>query len=562
MRRTRRRFAAASVALAVVAALVGCASIPSSGGVHAGGSQTSADALDLDRVASMPRAGADQEQILRGFIDAATDPRNNYYVARQFLAPGFADEWDAGAGATVDEAVDRTYQQTGEDQMVVQAIPTASLLPNGQYEPAASSAPIPLTYTFTQVEGEWRISAAPLGLLIDAFDFARVYRTHTLYFFDPGFRYAVPDVRWFAGRDAVQTSIVRALLDGPADWLAPGVESAFPEGSRLEADTVPIVAGVASVDVDAVADDTRSIQRMEAQLSLSLESVRSVQRVRLSLNGAVQDVPESASTPTVNPRVGSQPVAFDGERFGHVGDDGVVPIAGLSEQVAARAPLAAAVGPGDETAAVLTADGVWRVSADGEPEQLDPRDGLVTPVLDSLGVVWSTPAATPDQVVVYGPAGAAAEPVQVAVPWAGGRLIALQVSRDGTRVIALIADGVRARLVAAAVERNEDGIPVAVGPEVLQLADVTGTPLDAAWLDDRTVAVLSSTDAGTRLTTQVLGAPASSDPGPADGRTLVGGNAEREVRVLTAAGELSGRSGVGWQVQASGLRFLAAQQPD
>ncbi|WP_168209082.1 GerMN domain-containing protein [Agromyces intestinalis] len=558
----RSRFAAASVALALVAALAGCATIPSSGGVHAGRSQTAADALDLDLVASMPRAGADQLQILQGFIDAATDPRNNYYVARQFLAPGFADAWDAYAGATVDDATDRDYQPTGDEQMVVQATPAAALLPNGQWEPAASSAAIPLSYTFTQVEGEWRISEAPPGLLIDAFDFARVYSTHTLYFFDPGFRYAVPDVRWFAGREAVQTSIVRALLEGPADWLEPGVVSAFPEGSRLEADTVPIVAGVADVDVDAVAEDTRTVQRMEVQLELSLESVRSVQRgVRLSLNGAVQDVPESTSTPTVNPRVDSQPVAFDGERFGHLDDGVVVPIEGLSDQVAALAPTAASLGSGEDTAVVL-ADGVWRVDADSETAQLDPRDGLIAPALDSLGVVWSAPADAPDQVVVYGPAGDdTAEGRQVPAPWTGGRLVALQVSRDGTRVIALLADGARTRFVAAAVERDDNGIPTAVGPAVLQLAEVPGTPLDAAWLDDRTVAALSATDAGTRLTTQVLGAPSSGDAGPVDGRTLVGGNAEREVRVLTATGDLWGRSGVGWQVQATGLLFLATQQP-
>lgn len=557
-----RKLLAAAAAALIAATLVGCATIPSSGPVHQGAQQGPAELPDLDLLAASPQTGATQDEILRGFIDAATDPRNNYQVAKQYLTNEFADEWDPYAAVTIDEFGDRDEVVTGEESMRVFAAPVAALRSNGQYEIAGSNAAIPLDYSFTSVDGEWRISSAPKGLLIDSADFVRVYRQHTLYFFDPEFRFAVPDVRWFAGRDSVQTTITRELLAGPAEWLAPGVVSAFPEGARLQADSVPITSGVAQVDVDAPVEDQRTVQLMQFQLRTSLESVRSVEQVELSLNGAVQDVPELAGAPIVDPRVDARAVGFDGQTFGHLisGDEGIAPIAGLSDQVAALGPLDAAVGPGDASAAVLAAGGVWSVRENEDPRLLDPRSGLIAPAVDVHGMVWSAPADAPDQLVVYPPEG---EGVQVPVPWTGSRLAGLEVSRDGTRVIALLVDGGQARFVAAAIERDADGVPVAIGAATLALAELTGTPLDLAWIDDRTVASLSADDdGGTRLVTQVLAGLATPSTGPEGGIQVDGSNSEREVRVLTSAGEVDTRSGVGWQVRATGIRFLAPQQTD
>ncbi|WP_395243707.1 GerMN domain-containing protein [Agromyces sp. MMS24-K17] len=557
-----RRILALLAAVVVAAVLAGCATIPSSGPVRQGEQQEAAELPDLDLLAAGPQPGATQEEILRGFIDAATDPRNNYQIAKEFLTTAFAAEWDPTAAVTIDEFADRDEVVTGEDSIRVVASPVAALRANGQYEVVSSSAPIPLEYKFEAVDDEWRISLAPTGLLMDSADFARVYRQHTLVFFDPEFRFAVPDLRWFAGRDSVQTTIVRELLAGPAEWLDAGVVSAFPEGARLEADSVPITSGVAQVDVDASVEDQRAVQLMEFQLQTSLESVRSVQEVELSLNGAVQDVPGLADAPIVNPRVDARAVAYDGEAFGHLaaGDEGIVPIAGLSDQVAALGPIDAAVGPGDASAAVLAPDGVWLVREGEAAQLLDPRGGLIAPAMDVHGMVWSAPADAPDELVVYPPDG---EGVQVPVPWTGSSLAGLEVSRDGTRVIALVVDGGRARFVAAAVERDADGVPIAVGAATLALAEVSGSPLDLAWIDDRTVASLSTADeGGTRLVTQVLAGLATPSTGPQGGVQVDGSNSEREVRVLTSAGEVDTRSGVGWQVRATGIRFLAPQQTD
>ena len=88
---------------------------------------------------------------------------------------------------------------------------------------------------------------------------------------------------------------------------------------------------------------------------------------------------------------------------------------------------------------------------------------------------------------------------------------------------------------------------------------MSGTPLDVAWLDARTVASITAMpDGTTRIVNQELGGFASQRSGPLGGVAIDGGN--NDLRALTSSGDLEVRSGVGWQLRASGIRFMAAQQ--
>ena len=559
-----RRMAAVVAALAVALAAAGCTSIPSSGGVQAGRAPEADQQVDLDVLVDGPQAGATQEQILQGFIDAAASPRNNYQVARQFLTDSFADDWQSDAGGTIDVLAEREVQAVGETQLQVDAVPAANLAANGQYLEPDSVAAIPLEYSFEQVDGEWRISSAPPGILLDESTFDLVWREYTLYFFDPQYRYLVPDVRWFASRESAQTSIVRALLDGPAEWLAPGVVSAFPEDVQLVSATVPVSGGVAEVSLSGPAFDSLiTIQRMRYQLLQSLQGVRNVDEIRLTLNGGVEEVADLAAEPERNPRIDQRPLVFDGATFGFLAASGeeITGIDGISDQVVALEPTGAALGPDAEAAAVRSDDGAWIVRQDEDAVLLDPRDRLVVPAIDGYEVVWSVPADAPDALVWFGADGVG---TQIPVPWSGSRIAAIEVSRDSTRIVALLADGSRSRFVAASIQRDADGLPVALGPVPLTLAGVVGVPLDVAWLDSRTVGSISEAPGGgaARLVVQELGGRAIESDGPTGALELVGANSLRDLRVLTGAGDLVTRAGVGWQVQAGGIRFMAAQQPN
>lgn len=555
-----RRVVAASVSL-VCLVLTGCASIPDSGGVQRGDSAP-ADPVDLDILAQPPAEGATQEQILDGFIIAAQSPRNNYEVAQEYLTPAFAEEWDPTAGATIDVLGEREVETVDETTLRLEVTPAAALGSNGQYEEPESRTPIPFQYSFEQVDGQWRISAAPTGIVIDEVSFTGVFRSYALYFFDPSYRYLVPDVRWFAGRESAQTSIVRSLIAGPAEWLKPGVISAFPEGVQLTPAAVTVSGDTARVSLaGAGLGDLRTAQRIQAQLEESLIGVRTIEQVDLALNGADADAPDLTDPrPEPNPRVDPRTVVFDGEAFGHLAISGerIEPIPGLSEQVATLAPSGAALGPGGESAAIRTPEGVSLLRVDEDPVVLDARASPITPAIDGAGVVWSVPADAPDQLAWFAPDGTSA---QVDAPWAGTAIAAIEVSRDATRIIALLADGMRTNFVAASIQRGADGKPIALSPIALRLDDLDGTPLDVAWLDPSTVASLTRlADGTTRVVTQELGGFAGRFDGPAGGVAIDGGN--NDLRALNADGELVVRSGVGWQVRAMGIRFMASQEPD
>lgn len=560
--RSTIRNAAALVAAALVAALAGCASIPSSGAVNAGDPREPEQSVDLEVLPRGPQNGQTQQQILDGFIEAAASPRGNYEIAREYLTPAFAGEWTSDAGTIIDVLADRSFGQLGENAIRAQVVPSGNLAPDGQYLEAASTAPVQLEYAFEQVDGEWRISGAPEGLLIDETTFRLVYRQYTLAFFDPQYRFVVPDVRWFAGRESAQTSIVRALLEGPAEWLAPGVVSAIPDDVALDPATVPVNDGVAEVSLAGAAfDNLQTVQRMQYQLEQSLAGVRNVSTVRLSLNGSAQQVPDLESEPERTPRIDPRPLAYDGETFGWLPGSGdeVAAVPGISEQVVALSPTGAALGPGAGAAAVRAADGVYLVRADEEAVPLDPRNGLVTPALDD-DVVWSVPADAPDALAWFAVDGSAS--AQIPVPWSAPRVQAIELSRDGTRIAALLADGGRTRVVVASIQRDEEGLPVALGPVALELAGTAGDPLDIAWLDSGTVGVLSASASGARLGLQEIGAPDTAGEAPGGAVQLDGANSQRDLRVLTSAGDLATRAGVGWQEQDRDLRFLATQQPD
>ncbi|MEI5584935.1 MULTISPECIES: LpqB family beta-propeller domain-containing protein [unclassified Agromyces] len=560
MRDLARR-ATALVTVALAAALAGCASIPTSGGVNAGVARPADEPVDLDVLVRQPQGGETQQQILEGFIEAAASPRGNYEVAREYLTPDFAGEWAADAGTTIDVLADRAFTQLGENAIRVQVVPSGSLVSNGQYVESASTAPVQLQYEFAQVDGEWRISAAPEGLLVDETTFQIVYRDYTLAFFDPQYRFVVPDVRWFAGRESAQTSIVRALLEGPAEWLQPAVVSAIPDDVTLDPATVPVTDGVAEVSLAGAAfDNLQTVQRMQYQLEQSLAGVRNVRTVELTLNGAPLEAPELADEPQRTQRIDPRPLVYDGETFGFLAGSGdeITPVPGISEQVAALGPTGAALGPGDEAAAVRTPDGVLLVRVDEEPVLLDPRDGLVVPALDVDDVVWSVPADAPDALAWYSVDGTASE--QIPVPWSASRIAAIELSRDGTRLAALLADGGRTRVVMASVQRDDEGLPVALGPVVLELAGAVGEPLDVAWLDSGSVGVLTASSSGARVGLQEVGAPDTVSEGPDGAVQLDGANSQRDLRVLTSDGDLATRAGVGWQVQDRDVRFIATQQ--
>jgi hypothetical protein len=214
---------------------------------------------------------------------------------------------------------------------------------------------------------------------------------------------------------------------------------------------------------------------------------------------------------------------------------------------------------GDQTsAAVATAEGAVLVRADGSSRLLDARPGLVPPSLDDRGFVWSVPASDPGDLRAIGADGVVHE-VASSLP-AGADVVTLRVSRDGSRVLALLDDDGDARLTVAAIVRDAEGVPTALG-EALELATPTGVPVDATWADQSSVAVLTRAGDEPQVTVSEVGGPAiSRGRPPGDPETIVGGNGVARLQVRNSDGMVLEPRGSSWQDSGVRADLLATQR--
>ncbi|GAA4187792.1 LpqB family beta-propeller domain-containing protein [Gryllotalpicola kribbensis] len=564
MRRWRSALLVVVAALAA-SVLAACATIPREGPVTRGGPVSAQDNPfgQVDYHPLGPGDGETQAQILNGFIQAAVSPETGYQIAREFLSSSFRSQWNPDASVTVDRAaLRREPQRVNSTELNLQITPSAFIDQSGNYRAADSQAPVPLRYTFVKEHGQWRISDAPSGIVIDSDQFQNVFSPHPLYFYSPDYRFLVPDLRWFpSSRTTIATRIAKALLAGPSPWLQDAVVTAFPKGTQLASGSVVVTGGAAQVALNAVAAgaDEPTVNRMDEQLTESLGT--SASSVTLSIGGVNQNV-SGATDAVQDPPVVSSPLVLKGGKFGFLSGKSVVSLGGVADQLVALHPTAATVSANGAAAAALAGGAAYAVSAALEnPVMIDTRHGLIAPAIDSRGIVWS---ATRDARADFAVSAGDGATASLKAAWPDARqLLSFAISRDGTRLAALIgtSDG-QSHLMVAGIVRDSTGHPTRIGEPV----DLGGLGLSSgislAWSDELSVAVLGvSPQGGTAIVTQQLGGTLS-DPtaGPADGTVIAAGNPSSELWVLTSGGALESPAGNGWQTTATDVEVLATQQ--
>jgi hypothetical protein len=557
------RARAIAVAAATVASLLlaGCGGIPTSGSVGAGQLIDEEEAPTIGYLPSGPQDGATPAEILNGFITAATSPQENFAIAREFLTGPLEDEWEPNAITQVRSGLGSVRQDT--EQALSYSFSTSAYVDStGRYfedDPATQT----LNFTFAQeADGEWRISAAPDGIVLSRDGFETIFEKHPLYYFDSSYRYLVPDVRWFPKTALLSTRVVTALLAGQADWLQQGVTNTeFPIGTTLSS-RVSISEGVATVDLseDALAASAQQRERMVQQLKNTIGNIATVE---LTVNGVSIDVPDPSTSPaTINPQVESQLLVLKDGGFGFLSaSGGITPLPSQSSRIVELGAQDVTLSRDGSVAAVLAPTGVHLAYADGsEPRLADPRPGLVAPSADSLGFVWSAPASSVHAFKAFASDGTGYDIDSLRLP--GGRLVSFAVSRDGARMLTLVSTDLGYRLAVSGILRR-DGIPYALGDALELPMRGTGTPLDAAWIDDSSVATLVAESGGTssEVTTYELGGPSTETGRVEAGTRITGGNGGVDgLRVLTLGGEVFRPRGNGWANTGTLVSFIATQQ--
>ena len=557
------------VALLVAALLLpACAGLPTSGDVAVGLvlGESAAD-VDFLPVASGPIQGAGPQEIVEGFLEAGITTSDNWATAREFLAPSLQRSWRPAAGVSIDvgtetrvltssvpaDAVDEAESADVQVRLDLVAIVDEA----GAYAEAPGSSPTMFALERMD-DGEWRITQAPDGIVIDEPRFSNVFDGYPLQYFDGAWSRLVPDVRWFPRRQSPATTVTQALIDGsPSPWLGPAVQTAFPADVQLAQDAVLITDQVAEVALTrpAVGLDQVTLSRMRTQLQETLKAAGvSVSQVRFAVDGRILEagVVELVDMPA---DVGTL-VLQDGV-FGRIVGDEVTAVPGISQGIVAiDQPIASIdVAVDDSHAAVQLADGHVYLVGEGSIDELDSRPDLIEPSLDPYGYTWTVPAGEPGAVKAWG-SDVVEHPVANAWPNASA-ISDLRVSSDGARVAAVVTVGQQRWVVVAAVVRDPSGVPIELG-DVKQITLISAPATGLAWLGTERLAVLVDPQ-GPQVLTQMVGGPGTVEAAPEGAVSIAGARTVGGLRVVGVGGQLFAHAGSTWREIATGITVLATR---
>ncbi|BCW55207.1 MULTISPECIES: LpqB family beta-propeller domain-containing protein [unclassified Arthrobacter] len=563
MRATVRlaKYPAALLALLIVL-LSGCARIPTSGPVGKSSESSAGNVSAPVFLPAAPQPGASPETIIDYFYRAGSGYEDDYAVARQYLTQASAVSWKPDKRAlvyrearVVPTGTENVFNYELDVSYTVDADGIATQSPPGTVER------IPVTVT--QVDGEWRISAIPDGTAIAEETFKVIYGAYPIYFYDPTFTYAIPDVRWFLKNKTVK-AMTSALLAGPAPYLRGAVASAFPSGIKLARESVPVVSGAAQVDLTAKELTETSAEdrlRMQMQLTLTFRSQPDVVNVELRANQDLVRVEDNGSVlpPVLDRTVPSRQIAISGNELVRYENNRVSPLPDM-QPVSALNPRYPAESPVSQTAAFLNEGRttLYSINPGQSARALTTRSTLTRPSFSVSDWVWTAgPGATgATEVVAFHPTGvaegAAVPSVTLAPSWLAGRTVKeFRVSRDGVRALVISEQNGKSKVQVTGMIRAADGTPRELTAPVTL---VSGTdPDQGVWVNGITVAVMKGAS-GSNVTPELLsltsGQPQQLAPWP--GLVAISaGNGADDIYVQSGEGIFQ-RLGNGWSPQIKG----------
>lgn len=500
----RGRSARAVVLAACGGLLVtGCANMPDSGDVQpVKGSGTGDSQVRVYAVA--PRENADPDEIVDGFLEAMTSDDPGFATARKYLTKKAAQGWKPEQSITVlttapdREPTDRNADPDNQGRAYpLSGRKIATVDARHAYQPVSPAEYLQSIHVVQQPTAngkgkEWRIDSLPPGLVLGEADFLRNYRSVNKYYFASEEDWVVADPVYIRQRqDPVTrmdpvTQTVKALLEGPTNWLKPAVDSQFPSGTELKSGVTTLATDDQStlrVPLNRKADHAsgEACRRMAAQLLFTLGDLTSVRVEQVELLGSAgQSLCRLGKAQAVefaavrNTERDEHPYFVDEHGklmmllVGGKEADAPVEVPGPFGQ--GTVPLrSVAVDRGETRAAGVGQTGrellVSSISTEQDPlppvltsRAARPGDRLSAPSWDGRGDLWVAdrdPAAPQLWMVPDG----TGHPVKVRTPWLGDdvRIDSLRVSADGVRIALVITRGERTTLQIGRIQRHTTG---------------------------------------------------------------------------------------------------------
>jgi hypothetical protein len=533
------------------------AQVPTSGPIEQGNQVASTDTNQFIRViASPPTPGMSQLQVVQGFLESSASFDGSHAVARQYLTPQASQDWDPGFGVRVYEG-NPSLAESGSTVRIVGS-EVGRIAADGRYEVSVAGTEMRVRFGLSRVNGEWRIAAVPDGLLLSQVDVDRAFRSHSLYFFNPGFTTLVPDVRMVPViGPGLATTLVRRLIDGPNPWLQPAVRTGFPAGVDLNIEAVPVEGGVARIDLtaSALSADGPARVALSQQLVWTLRQVPEVQSVSITAAGQSFIVP---GIPNPQPRDAwseVDPNALPTGSRGYVATSvgvralvaqGTIPVpgpAGGDEPVIGDI----AISPDSAQVAGFDLDGVLytaRLAADAQLVQRGEFPRATSLAFDSSSVLWLVDSDSSLIII-----GNEVRPVAVEGLPRAARLLVAVPSRDRTRAALIVREPQRTSLYLSRIVRT--GATVSIEAPI-RVESRLAEAVDVAWSAADSLAVLASESAGVLQVYDVsIGRGAVTPRGAPEAPVSLAAAPGLPTLVAAADGVVYDNSGTGWQGRAN-----------
>ena len=482
--------------------LAGCVQMPASGPVVPV-PEPSAGANDAPGIFFDPRppqAGQPAADIVEGFLEAMKAAPIRTTVARQFLSREAAEAW-------VPEQQIITYEELGDPTAGTEVrVPLTDV---NRYDARGAwlrtQGKTQLRLGLVEEDGEWRIDEVPDALVVPETWFGDYYQRASLYYFDPTAEVLVPEPVFAPRGEQFASSLVRGLVVQPAAESADVVRTFLPSGTT-QGLSVPIVSGIARValsgDPDAVDDD--AADRMRAQLAWTLRQEGRINAVELSVGGQAFGV---SGSPQFGLEFGSgyDPNGLEASKDLFALEAGLV----VTGSIGALEPTLGPLGQDDyglrsigvsidgSRVAGVSEDGTTLVSAPTEAPTGEVTTvvagavELAVPNWDHRGRIWALDRGDGRARVIVATDGVAAE---VEVPGiTGARVTKLLVSRDGTRLVAVLRGPKADTVVSTRVRHDVDGNVIGFTPLTALPVPLEGDARvrDIGWRSATAVSVLS-----------------------------------------------------------------------
>lgn len=483
-RTERRRITAVAATVAVTGLVSACATIPGDSSPEAVSSYASAP---YQENVPSPQQGRAPDLLLRDFFAASAHPGNNHQAARAFLTRSADDGWQDATGTVILDRMDLNADGAVHDGRIsytVRGTIVGRLGSGGVYVP--DSRTFEDTLELTRVDGEWRISRLPEGVVLDRTDFTATHTARDIYFLDPTRRFLVPDRRWIYNRQGnIGAALVSLLAGGPREGLSRGVVNSVPTSDLVRTSDSP--DGQFTADLTGLADissEDRKVLAAQIVWTLAASDIRGPYRI-LADGTPIKDGDRSEWSLSDVKEFDPSPVATAPLRA--VRDGSLVTV---SDGTAQPTPGWTAAGT-FESADVAGDDGdVAAVTGTGDRRKLEVGKPDENPVTVDEADSFTRPSWTGDSQTVYAVAdgdklrrytreatghGLSRAEVDSSTLKATGiqdpRISVLSVSRDGTRVAMII----NAQVYVSTLERggSDDGDGRDGGPDTVRL----GTPV-------------------------------------------------------------------------------------